>query len=67
VVEDETMPNVLDESDGVFLVLVNDHGRHSLWPDKLELPVGWKAAFGPNDRQQWVNFADKNWDDIRPK
>ena len=34
-----------------FLVLVNDEGRHSLWPAALVVPAGWRRTGDSGDRQ----------------
>ena len=61
------MTNPFDDENGTFLVLVNDEGQHSLWPDFLGVPAGW-AAVGPHaTRQECLDWIDAHWTDIRPK
>ena len=55
------------EKTGVFLVLVNDEGQHSLWPQFAAVPAGWNIEFGPSGRQACLDFVEKNWTDMRPK
>ena len=43
------MPNPFDDTDGRFLVLVNDEGQHSLWPAFAEVPAGWTVVLGAAD------------------
>jgi MbtH protein len=35
-----------------FLVLVNDRGERSLWPEWREVPAGWTPVFGPAPREE---------------
>jgi MbtH protein len=61
------MSNPFDDADGTFLVLVNDEGQHSLWPDFVAVPAGWNKTFGPAARQACLDYVDANWTDMRPK
>lgn len=61
------MSNPFDKTDGSFRVLVNQEGRHSLWPDFIDIPQGWSTVRGPSSRQECIEYIDKNWTDIRPR
>nr|BCD33692.1 putative MbtH-like protein [Streptomyces violaceusniger] len=61
------MTNPFDNTDGTFLVLINDEGQHSLWPEFVEVPAGWETAHGPDTRQACLDFIERNWTDMRPK
>ena len=61
------MTNPFDNKDGTFLVLINDEGQHSLWPEFSPVPAGWVAKFGPESRQACVDYVEQNWTDMRPK
>ena len=56
-----------DDKTGVFLVLVNDEGQHSLWPQFAAVPAGWNIAFGPDSRPACLDYVEQNWTDMRPK
>ncbi|MEU3290634.1 MbtH family protein [Streptomyces longwoodensis] len=60
------MSNPFDNSDGTFLVLVNDEGQHSLWPSFAEVPAGWTVALGQSDRQTCLAYVEEHWTDMRP-
>jgi MbtH protein len=60
------MTNPFDDDAGTFLVLVNDEGQHSLWPEFAAVPDGWRRAHGPSSREQALNFVTENWTDMRP-
>ncbi|MFC7388123.1 MULTISPECIES: MbtH family protein [Sphaerisporangium] len=61
------MSNPFDNPDGVYSVLVNAEGQHSLWPDFAEVPAGWTAVHGPAARQECLAYIEANWTDMRPK
>lgn len=60
------MMNPFDNPDGSYLVLVNDEGQHSLWPDFAEVPAGWTTAYGSSSRQDCVDWITGHWTDMRP-
>ncbi|MBW4716882.1 MbtH family protein [Saccharothrix obliqua] len=61
------MTNPFDDEAGTFLVLVNDEGQHSLWPEFAEVPAGWAVAHGPDTRQACVEYVEREWTDLRPR
>ncbi|WP_353625853.1 MbtH family NRPS accessory protein [Bacillus sp. JCM 19041] len=44
-------------------VLVNERNEHSLWPDWLDVPAGWKAVF-LGDEEACKAYIDKHWTDL---
>ncbi|MCG5218592.1 MbtH family protein [Streptosporangium sp. KLBMP 9127] len=61
------MTNPFDDSDAIFLVLVNDEGQHSLWPEFAAVPAGWIIAFGPAGRAACLDYVTAHWTDLRPR
>lgn len=73
------MPNPFDDTDGRFLVLVNDEGQHSLWPVFAEVPAGWTVVLGAADssgqedgepgvdRAAALEYVEQHWTDMRPR
>jgi MbtH protein len=61
------MTNPFDAPDGMFLVLVNDEGQHSLWPSFAPIPAGWTGVFGPDGRDGCLAYVQQNWTDLRPR
>ncbi|TDD79760.1 MbtH family protein [Actinomadura rubrisoli] len=59
--------NPFDDEGGRFLVLRNDEDQHSLWPRFAEIPAGWRAVFGPENRQNCLGYIENNWTDLRPR
>ena len=61
------MTNPFEDENGVFHVLVNDEGQHSLWPKFVPVPQGWKIVLESESRAACLDYITKNWTDIRPK
>ncbi|MBW8727320.1 MAG: MbtH family protein [Inquilinus limosus] len=61
------MTNPFENDTAQFLVLVNDEGQHSLWPEFIDIPAGWQAVFGPDRRQACTGYIDTYWTDMRPQ
>ncbi|GGM47306.1 protein MbtH [Micromonospora sonchi] len=60
------MTNPFDDENGVFLVLRNDEGQHSLWPEFAPVPQGWQTVFGPDSRPAALDYVERTWTDMRP-
>ncbi|MEU3622977.1 MbtH family protein [Amycolatopsis coloradensis] len=61
------MTNPFDDDAGTFSVVSNDLGQHSLWPSFMDIPEGWRPAYGPESRSNCLDYVEKNWTDLRPK
>ena len=61
------MTNPFDDPEGVFYVLVNDEGQHSLWPHFVPVPAGWEIVHGEDTRAACLEYIEANWTDMRPK
>jgi len=60
------MSNPFEAEDGVFHVLVNDEGQHSLWPTFVDVPSGWRIAHNSDTRGACLEYIERNWTDMRP-
>ncbi|GAA1642715.1 MbtH family protein [Actinoplanes couchii] len=60
------MTNPFERTDIDFFVLVNDEGQHSLWPEVIDVPAGWRTVHGPDSRDDCLAYVEKSWWDIRP-
>ena len=56
-----------DEDNREYLVLVNEEGQHSLWPQFREIPLGWSAVGPRGSRNACLDWVEQNWTDMRPK
>ena len=61
------MTNPFEDENGTYMVLTNDEGQHSLWPDFIDVPAGWAAVHGPASRRSCLDYVNQNWTDMRPK
>lgn len=61
------MTNPFDDTDGRFVVLLNDANQYSLWPAHLDVPPGWAVVHETADRQSCVDHIERNWTDMRPR
>jgi MbtH protein len=59
--------NPFEDENGVYHVLINDEGQHSLWPSFVEVPDGWMIVLKSDTRAACLEFIEKNWTDMRPK
>ena len=60
------MTNPFDDPDGVFIVLRNAEGQHSLWPATIAVPAGWEIVHPSDSRQACLNYVGMHWTDLRP-
>jgi MbtH protein len=61
------MTNPFEDENGVYHVLVNDEGQHSLWPTFVEVPQGWTIVHRSDSRAACLDYINRNWTDMRPK
>ena len=61
------MTNPFEDEKGVYHVLINEEGQHSLWPAFKEVPLGWTVALKSDTRAACLEFINQNWKDMRPK
>ncbi|CAL2059829.1 protein of unknown function [Streptomyces murinus] len=40
------MSNPFEKEDGKYVVLRNEAGQHSMWPNFIEVPAGWTVVHG---------------------
>jgi MbtH protein len=60
------MQNPFD-SDGTYLVLINDEEQYSLWPSFCAVPDGWTIAREESSRQDCLDYINATWVDMRPR
>ncbi|MEU4473966.1 MbtH family protein [Micromonospora sp. NPDC023888] len=61
------MGNPFDDTEGRFLVLVNDEGQYSMWPVTVDVPAGWTVAHPEDSYQVCLDYVEQNWTDMRPR
>jgi MbtH protein len=60
------MTNPFEDDSLTYLVLVNEEGQYSLWPEFREVPRGWKATGPRGQRKECLNWIENTWTDMRP-
>jgi len=60
------MTNPFEDPDGTYLVLVNDENQHSLWPEFVPVPEGWRVAHNADTREACLSYIEEDWTDMRP-
>ncbi|RAY12674.1 MbtH family protein [Actinomadura craniellae] len=60
------MSSPFDDADGVFLVVVDDEGRHSLWPLFAPVPAGWTTVHGPAGHEDCLDYVQRSWTGLGP-
>lgn len=60
------MANPFEDENGVYHVLINEEGQHSLWPSFVEVPEGWTIVHKADSRAACLEFIERNWTDMRP-
>jgi MbtH protein len=61
------MTNPFEDENGTYIVLINDEGQYSLWPDSIDVPAGWTTVYEPASRQACLDYINQNWTDMRPR
>ena len=58
--------NPFEDENGIYHVLTNEEGQHSLWPSFIAAPDGWTIIHKSDSRAACLDFIEKNWTDMRP-
>jgi MbtH protein len=58
--------NPFEDENGVYHVLVNEEGQHSLWPTFTAVPNGWTIVHGSDSRAACLDYINQHWTDMRP-
>lgn len=58
--------NPFEDENGLYLVLVNEEGQHSLWPSSIDVPAGWSIVAPATDRRAALDYVNLYWTDMRP-
>jgi len=63
---EDKVTNPFDDENGIYHVLMNAEGQHSLWPSFIDVPEGWTIIHKSDNRAACLELIDKNWTDMRP-
>lgn len=56
----------MTDSGGLYVVVVNAQGQHSLWAAGQPSPPGWTPVTAPADRTTALERVADLWKDMRP-
>jgi MbtH protein len=59
--------NPFEDADGIYVVLINNEGQYSLWPEYIDVPAGWSIVHPADKRQACLDYVNEHWTDMRPK
>lgn len=60
------MTNPFENTNGTYVVLINDEGQYSLWPAFALVPSGWRVVHEQNTRRKCLDYICSQWVDMRP-
>jgi uncharacterized protein YbdZ (MbtH family) len=49
-----------------YRVVVNDEEQYSIWPDRREIPLGWREEGKSGLKQDCLEYIEHVWTDMRP-
>jgi MbtH protein len=49
-----------------FVIVVNDRGQYSIWPQAKDVPAGWRVTGVPGSDEDCLARIAEEWTDIRP-
>jgi uncharacterized protein YbdZ (MbtH family) len=54
------------EDTTIYKVVMNHEEQYSIWPDRKEMPLGWKEAGKVGLKAECLAFINEVWTDMRP-
>ncbi len=60
------MPQVDDEDNTVYKVVVNHEEQYSIWPKDRENALGWFDEGTAGSKQECLDHIEVVWTDMRP-
>lgn len=52
--------------DARYQVVVNDEDQYSIWPERRELPPGWRSVGVVGSQAECLAHVEAVWTDMRP-
>lgn len=56
----------MEQDSIIYKVVVNHEEQYSIWPDNMEIPLGWSAVNKTGLKQECVDYIALVWTDMRP-
>lgn len=57
----------IEDEDGTFVVVVNEDGQYSVWPEGRDIPAGYKSTGKRGKKKECLDNIEENWTNDRPK
>jgi MbtH protein len=64
--KEDDVTNPFEDENGLYHVLINEEGQHSLWPSFVAVPKGWTIIHQSDNRAACLEFINQHWTDMRP-
>ena len=55
----------LDNEDTTYRVVVNQEEQYSIWPEHLDVPLGWREIGKSGSKSECIDFISQIWTDMR--
>jgi MbtH protein len=50
----------------IYQVVINHEEQYSIWPEKREVPKGWKPIGKSGSKEECLEYIEEVWTDMRP-
>jgi MbtH protein len=57
---------IMMEKVTIYTVVVNHEMQYSIWRKEKELPLGWEEVGFSGEKEECLDFIEKEWTDMRP-
>ncbi|XXF81086.1 MbtH family NRPS accessory protein [Myxococcaceae bacterium GXIMD 01537] len=54
------------EDTTIYQVVVNHEEQYSIWPETMDIPLGWKTVGKKGPKAECLRYIDEVWTDMRP-
>lgn len=58
--------SAFDDEEATFNVVVNHEEQYSIWPERREIPAGWRAVGKTGTKRECLEYIEQVWTDMRP-
>jgi MbtH protein len=55
-----------ERDDATYKVVVNHEEQYSIWPERKEIPLGWREAGKVGPKSDCLQYIKEVWTDMRP-
>tara|TARA_B100000614_G_C14477757_1_gene465350 strand:+ start:616 stop:843 length:228 start_codon:yes stop_codon:yes gene_type:complete len=62
----QDVSQIENETQEMYLVLVNHEEQYSLWPSYKPIPAGWRAVGKERTKDECLTYIEEVWTDMRP-